>query len=65
MDTAKYLAKVEQAALAQVLTTSSNNACFTRTAWTFEGNTRIPERDVPIPVSSFSTPSSYGRPLPA
>jgi glycerol dehydrogenase-like iron-containing ADH family enzyme len=49
MDTAKYLAKAENAALAQVLTTSSNNACFTRTAWTFEGNARIPERDVPIP----------------
>jgi glycerol-1-phosphate dehydrogenase [NAD(P)+] len=49
MDTAKYLAKVEQTTLAQVLTTSSNNACFTRTAWTFEGDTRIPERDVPIP----------------
>jgi glycerol-1-phosphate dehydrogenase [NAD(P)+] len=49
MDTAKYLAKTEGAALAQVLTTSSNNACFTRTAWTFEGSARIPERDVPIP----------------
>jgi len=49
MDTAKYLAKTEHAALAQVLTTSSNNACFTRTAWTFEGSARIPERDVPIP----------------
>jgi glycerol-1-phosphate dehydrogenase [NAD(P)+] len=49
MDTAKYLAKAEQTTLAQVLTTSSNNACFTRTAWTFDGNTRIPERDVPIP----------------
>jgi glycerol-1-phosphate dehydrogenase [NAD(P)+] len=49
MDTAKYLAKTENAALAQVLTTSSNNACFTRTAWTFEGRARIPERDVPIP----------------
>ena len=50
MDTAKYLAKVEQVALAQVLTTSSNNACFTRTAWTFEGENRVPEREVPIPV---------------
>jgi glycerol dehydrogenase-like iron-containing ADH family enzyme len=49
IDTAKYLAKTENAALAQVLTTSSNNACFTRTAWTFEGNARIPERDVPFP----------------
>jgi glycerol-1-phosphate dehydrogenase [NAD(P)+] len=49
MDTAKYLAKTENAALAQVLTTSSNNACFTRTAWTFEGSARIPEREVPIP----------------
>jgi glycerol-1-phosphate dehydrogenase [NAD(P)+] len=49
MDTAKYLAKAENAALTQVLTTSSNNACFTRTAWTFEGSARIPERDVPIP----------------
>lgn len=49
MDTAKYLAKAEQTALAQVLTTSSNNACFTRTAWTFEGDARIPEREVPIP----------------
>lgn len=49
MDTAKYLAKAEQTALAQVLTTSSNNACFTRTAWTFEGDSRIPEREVPIP----------------
>lgn len=49
MDTAKYLAKAEQTGLAQVLTTSSNNACFTRTAWTFEGDARIPEREVPIP----------------
>ena len=49
MDTAKYLAKVKQTALAQVLSTSSNNACFTRTAWTFEGGARIPEREVPIP----------------
>jgi glycerol-1-phosphate dehydrogenase [NAD(P)+] len=49
MDTAKFLAKAENAELAQVLTTSSNNACFTRTAWTFEGDARIPERDVPIP----------------
>lgn len=49
MDTAKFLAKAEHTALAQVLTTSSNNACFTRTAWTFEGNARIPEREVPIP----------------
>ena len=49
MDTAKFLAKAEQTGLAQVLTTSSNNACFTRTAWTFEGDARIPEREVPIP----------------
>jgi glycerol dehydrogenase-like iron-containing ADH family enzyme len=49
MDTAKYLAKAEQTPLAQILTTSSNNACFTRTAWTFEGEARVPERDVPIP----------------
>jgi glycerol-1-phosphate dehydrogenase [NAD(P)+] len=49
MDTAKYLAKTEKTALVQILTTSSNNACFTRTAWTFEGDARIPERDVPIP----------------
>lgn len=49
MDTAKFLAKAEQTTLAQVLTTSSNNACFTRTAWTFEGDARIPEREVPIP----------------
>src|SRR4029079_3441461 len=49
MDTAKYLAKTENAALAQVLTTSSNHACFTRTACTFEGSARIPEREVPIP----------------
>jgi hypothetical protein len=49
MDTAKYLAKTKQTTLAQVLSTSSNNACFTRTAWTFEGGARIPEREVPIP----------------
>jgi glycerol-1-phosphate dehydrogenase [NAD(P)+] len=49
MDTAKYLAKAEGKTLAQVLTTSSNNACFTRTAWTFEGDLRVPERNVPIP----------------
>lgn len=49
MDTAKFLAKVERTDLAQVLTTSSNNACFTRTAWTFEGDARVPEREVPIP----------------
>ncbi len=49
MDTAKFLAKVESKYLAQVLTTSSNNACFTRTAWTFEDDIRIPERDTPIP----------------
>src|SRR5437588_9503189 len=28
MDTAKYLSKAEQTPLAQVLSTSSNNACF-------------------------------------
>lgn len=49
MDTAKYLAKTRGIALGQVLTTSSNNACFTRTAWTFDGNARVPEREVPIP----------------
>jgi glycerol-1-phosphate dehydrogenase [NAD(P)+] len=49
MDTAKFLAKANGAELAQVLSTSSNNACFTRTAWTFEGDRRVPERDVPIP----------------
>src|SRR4051812_13133783 len=49
VDTAKYLAKVAQTMLAQVLTTSSNNACFTRTAWTFEDESRVPEREVPIP----------------
>jgi glycerol-1-phosphate dehydrogenase [NAD(P)+] len=50
MDTAKYLSKAKQAALAQVLSTSSNNACFTRTAWTFQDGMRIPEREVPIPA---------------
>jgi glycerol-1-phosphate dehydrogenase [NAD(P)+] len=50
MDAAKYLAKARQTALAQVPSTSSNNACFTRTAWTFEGGARIPEREVPIPL---------------
>jgi len=40
MDTAKYLAKAKQTALVQVLTTSSNNAAFTRTAWTFEDGMR-------------------------
>lgn len=49
MDTAKYLAKMKQTRLAQALSTSSNNACFTRTAWTFHDGLRIPERDVPIP----------------
>jgi glycerol-1-phosphate dehydrogenase [NAD(P)+] len=49
MDTAKFLAKANGVELAQVLSTSSNNACFTRTAWTFEGDRRVPERDVPIP----------------
>ncbi len=49
MDAAKYLAKAGQTGLAQILSTSSNNACFTRTAWTFEGDARIPEREVPIP----------------
>jgi len=49
MDSAKYLAKANQTALVQVPSTSSNNACFTRTAWTFEGGARIPERGVPIP----------------
>ena len=49
MDAAKYLAKAEGAALAQVLTTSSNNACFTRTAWTFDGPARVAERGIPIP----------------
>jgi glycerol-1-phosphate dehydrogenase [NAD(P)+] len=49
MDAAKFLAKVTGIGLAQVLSTSSNNACFTRTAWTFENGARIPERDAPIP----------------
>lgn len=49
MDTAKFLAKANGTELAQVLSTSSNNACFTRTAWTFEGDQRVPEREVPIP----------------
>lgn len=49
MDTAKYLAKAKRTALAQVLSTSSNNACFTRTAWTFEDGARVPEREIPIP----------------
>lgn len=50
MDAAKYLAKVKRIKLAQVVSTSSNNACFTRTAWTFESGARVPERDVPIPT---------------
>jgi glycerol-1-phosphate dehydrogenase [NAD(P)+] len=49
MDSAKFLAKTTGAALVQVPSTSSNNACFTRTAWTFEGGARIPERECPIP----------------
>jgi len=49
MDAAKFLAKVTGIKLAQVLSTSSNNACFTRTAWTFEKGARIPERETPIP----------------
>lgn len=49
MDAAKYLAKVTGSDLVQVLSTSSNNACFTRTAWTLENGARIPEREAPIP----------------
>lgn len=49
MDTAKYLAKAKHTDLVQVLSTCSNNACFTRTAWTFENGTRVPERDIPVP----------------
>jgi glycerol-1-phosphate dehydrogenase [NAD(P)+] len=50
MDAAKFLAKVTGAPLAQVLSTSSNNACFTRTARTFDNGARIPEREAPIPL---------------
>jgi glycerol-1-phosphate dehydrogenase [NAD(P)+] len=49
MDAAKFLAKYTDAELVQVPTTSSNNACFTRTAWTFEGKKRVAERNTPIP----------------
>src|SRR5262245_58549196 len=49
MDAAKFLAKAISAGLAQVPSTSSNNACFTRTAWTFDGGARIAERECPIP----------------
>jgi glycerol-1-phosphate dehydrogenase [NAD(P)+] len=49
MDAAKFAAKAMHIELAQVLSTSSNNACFTRTAWTFEKGRRTPEREVPIP----------------
>ena len=49
MDAAKFLAKITGIKLAQVLSTSSNNACFTRTAWTFERGARVPERETPIP----------------
>ena len=50
MDATKFLAKANGMNMAQIPTTSSNNACFTRTAWTFEGDKRIAEREVPIPT---------------
>jgi len=49
MDAAKYLAKKRQISLKQIISTSSNNACFTQTAWTFESGVRIAERNTPIP----------------
>ncbi|MGH0241447.1 iron-containing alcohol dehydrogenase [Sinorhizobium meliloti] len=49
-DAAKFIAKAKNAKLLQVPSTASNNACFTRFAWTFENGARIPEREIPAPV---------------
>jgi glycerol dehydrogenase-like iron-containing ADH family enzyme len=49
MDGAKYVAWRWGAALVQVPSTTSNNACFTRTAGCLEQGRRAPLRDAPIP----------------
>jgi glycerol-1-phosphate dehydrogenase [NAD(P)+] len=49
MDGAKYVAWRLGAALVQVPSTSSNNACFTRTAGCLEEGRRVPLRGAPIP----------------
>lgn len=49
MDGAKYVAWRRAAALVQVPSTTSNNACFTRTAGCLEQGRRVPLRGAPIP----------------
>jgi glycerol-1-phosphate dehydrogenase [NAD(P)+] len=49
MDGAKYVAWRLGAALVQVPSTSSNNACFTRTVGCLEDGRRAPLRGAPIP----------------
>ncbi|MDG4889749.1 iron-containing alcohol dehydrogenase [Mesorhizobium sp. WSM4887] len=49
METAKYVARATGAPLVQVPTTVSNNACFTRAAWTIVEGKRTIARDMPIP----------------
>jgi glycerol dehydrogenase-like iron-containing ADH family enzyme len=49
MDGAKYVAWRLGAALVQVPSTSSNNACFTRTVGCLDEGRRVPQRGAPIP----------------
>ncbi|MCU4180408.1 iron-containing alcohol dehydrogenase [Bosea sp. BH3] len=56
MDAAKYIAKVNRQKLIQLPGSAANNACFTRTAWVMDGETRTAERNCPIPDAVLVVP---------
>ncbi len=60
MDAAKYVSKRLDAALVQVPSTASNNACFTRACWVLEPGERRSERPTPIPTAIIADPGLIG-----